>query len=296
VAIEKDVPENLDPLRKGSDNMGQQFETREKEFAQLRSDFEDYATGNRKWAAEVSSRLKASEERIETLAHGLANKNDTNLTEDTLMGYRPTVEQFCLLFAGLAEWQKDAPVLLKQHTASFGTKAGGNVTYDYASPGDVSALARSAGKYGLAHFHHFLFHAVRTYLVHAGGGYVFADVPILERDNPALSPVQIWSAATTAAKRLGILAVFGILPDDTDDAGNPMGSRSRTRSGSSPLDTDEARSGSSPPAPVKPPPLPSQNIRRVPSTRQEFGPKPQNTVTASETARTGLAPGGGGAQ
>lgn len=206
------------------------------------------------WAHDVQGQLG-------TLAEQMAawEASNTAGAVDPLMGYRPTVEQLCGLFAALADWQSSAPVLAKNHSAEFATKdretgvEKGRIRYDYASPGEVSALARTAGAHGLAHLHYFFPDAVRTYLVHKQGGYVYADVPHKERANNALSPIQLWSAATTAAKRLGILAVFGILPDDTDDAGNPR-SDSRSRGGGG---------RASVPSPVKPPPLPAQNIRRV---------------------------------
>lgn len=214
------------------------------------------------WAHEVQSQIGTLAEQVAAL-----EASNTVGAVDPLMGYRPTVEQLCALFLALADWQASAPVLTKNHSAEFAIKdrttgeEKGQISYDYASPGKISELARTAGKHGLAHLHYFFPDAVRTYLVHKDGGYVYADVPHKERPNNALSPIQLWSAATTAAKRLGILAVFGILPDDTDDAGNPR-SDSRPRGGGG---------RASAPPPVKPPPLPAQNIRRVGPTVQSDG-------------------------
>jgi hypothetical protein len=206
----------------------------------------------RAWAAEVQGQVKRLHEENALLAETLANS--ANL--DPMVGYKPTMEQQMKLFEALAVWQAGAPVLEKNHTASFNTKKengepGGTVKYEYASPGDVSSLARTAGVHGLSHSHHMLPGHVRTYLFHAQGGFLWCDVPILTRENRALSPIQIWSVATTSAKRLGILAVFGILPDDTDDAGNPRQPHGTTRRDQSGF-------------PPKPAPLPAQNIRRVP--------------------------------
>lgn len=208
------------------------------------------------WAHDVQGQIGMLAEQMAAL-----EASNTAGPVDPLMGYKPSVDQLCSLFAALADWQASAPVLAKNHSAEFATKdretgaEKGRVRYDYASPGEVSTLARTAGTHGLAHLHYFFPDIVRTYLVHKDGGYVYADVPHRERANSALSPIQLWSAATTAAKRLGILAVLGILPDDTDDAGNPR-SDGRSRGAG-------AGGRTSAPLTAKPPPLPAQNVRRV---------------------------------
>jgi hypothetical protein len=178
---------------------------------------------------------------------------------DEVMGYRPSPEQLAQLFTALAEWQAAAPGLGKSGTAAFETNAGRDVSYDYATAGDVSALARTAGAQGLSHFHREVamanYSVIRTYLLHKAGGFVWCDVPLLQKENRLLSPIQVWSAACTAAKRMGILSVMGILPADTDDAGNPTGGGGGGRQG-----------GGRPPGGgdlTKPPPLPAANIRRI---------------------------------
>ena len=179
---------------------------------------------------------------------------------DEVMGYRPSPEQLAQLFTALAEWQAAAPGLGKTGTAAFTTNAGSDARYDYATPGDVSALARTAGVQGLSHFHREVamanYSVIRTYLLHKAGGFVWCDVPLLQKENRLLSPIQVWSAACTAAKRMGILSVMGIMPADTDDAGNPTGGgRGGGRQGGGP----PPGGGDLP----KPPPLPAENIRRI---------------------------------
>jgi hypothetical protein len=212
------------------------------------------------WAATVGKTVNSLVDQVAILAQQASAEAPGR--DETMLCYRPTPEQLCELFSALAEWQAAAPVLIKAHSAAFNTRdQSGRVEYDYASPGDVSQLARTAGKHGLSHFHVFTPSAVRTYLVHKGGGYFYADVPIMIRDNAALSPVQRWSAATTAARRLGILAVMGILPDDADDAGNPRAADSSRRG---------ARTTSLQP-PARPRPLPPENVRHISSNSQPEG-------------------------
>lgn len=212
------------------------------------------------WAATVGKTVNSLVEQVAILAQQASA--EASGRDETMLCYRPTIEQLCHLFSALAEWQAAAPVLIKAHSAAFNTRdQSGRVEYDYASPGDVSQLARTAGKHGLSHFHVFTPSAVRTYLVHKEGGYFYADVPIMIRDNAALSPVQRWSAATTAARRLGILAVMGILPDDADDAGNPRAADSSRRI---------ARTTSLQP-PARPRPLPPENVRHISSNSQPEG-------------------------
>ena len=183
---------------------------------------------------------------------------------DPVFGYQPTAEQLAILFGALAEWQAAAPELTKGGTASFNTSSGGQANYDYATPGDVSKLARTAGVQGLSHWHREIvletYSVVRTYLVHKAGGFIYSDVPLLQKENKMLSPIQSWAVANTAAKRLGILSVLGILPGDADDAGNPATGQGRS------IETRRGPVSGPGPGVNKPPPLPAENIRRVGAT------------------------------
>lgn len=202
---------------------------------------------------------------------------------DEVMGYRPSPEQLAQLFTALAEWQAAAPGLGKTGTAAFQTNSGKDASYDYATPGDVSALARTAGAQGLSHFHREVampnYSVIRTYLLHKSGGFVWCDVPLLQKENRLLSPIQVWSAACTAAKRMGILSVMGILPADTDDAGNPTGGGggggARQGGGRPPGGGDLP----------KPPPLPAANIRRV-GGGPAAGPRPIESAEPRPAAST----------
>jgi hypothetical protein len=236
--------------------------------------------GMKAWAETVKGQLKTLQAQIESLDGAqtivaqqisvLDQRTDRSDRElppaaarphdapDEVMGYRPSPEQLAQLFTALAEWQAAAPGLGKTGTAAFKTNAGNDASYDYATPGDVSALARTAGAQGLSHFHREVamasYSVIRTYLLHKAGGFVWCDVPLLQKENRLLSPIQVWSAACTAAKRMGILSVMGILPADTDDASNPTGGGGGGRQG-----------GGRPPGGdlPKPPPLPAANIRRI---------------------------------
>jgi hypothetical protein len=180
---------------------------------------------------------------------------------DEVIGYRPSPEQLAQLFTALAEWQAAAPSLGKTGTANIETLDGKKASYDFATPGDVSALARTAGAQGLSHFHREVvladYSVIRTYLVHSAGGFIWCDVPLLQKENKLWSPMQKWSAACTTAKRMGILSVMGILPADIDDDGNPTGGGGggggRQGGGRPPGGGDS----------TKPPPLPAANIRRI---------------------------------
>jgi hypothetical protein len=237
--------------------------------------------GVKAWAETVKGQLKTLQAQIESLdgaqtivaqqisvLNQRTDRSDQELppaaarphdAPDEVMGYRPSPEQLAQLFTALAEWQAAAPGLGKTGTAEFKTLAGNDARYDYATPGDVSALARTAGAQGLSHFHREVamasYSVIRTYLLHKAGGFVWCDVPLLQKENRLLSPIQVWSAACTAAKRMGILSVMGILPADTDDAGNPTGGGGG----------GGRQGGGRPPGGdlPKPPPLPAANIRRI---------------------------------
>jgi hypothetical protein len=253
----------------------------------------------RAWAETVNGQLKKIEagfgsldsvtgllaEQIAALNHS-TDRSDRALPStaarphdapDEVMGYRPSPEQLAQLFTALAEWQAAAPGLGKTGTAAFKTNSGNDASYDYATPGDVSALARTAGAQGLSHFHREVamasYSVIRTYLLHKAGGFVWCDVPLLQKENRLLSPIQVWSAACTAAKRMGILSVMGILPADTDEAGNPTGGGGGGRQG-----------GGRPPGggdPPKPPPLPAANIRRIGAAAGPTG-APNGTAPVSQ--------------
>ncbi len=245
-----------------------------------------------KWASSAQEGIKALQENQDLFAANLASHQTALQTQqqaaaiDSVMGYLPSPEQLMLLFEALALWQFGAPEVEKSAKANFQTKEGEgrerkDVSYAYATPGEVSALARSAGEFGLGHFHREIVHhdysAVRTYLVHKGGGFIYSDVPLLTRENRLLSPMQVWSVANTSARRLGLLSVMGIMPSDTDDAGNSLqpegqvGGRGRS--------TRPAGSGADMGI-KKPPPLPAENIRRI------GAPSPAAAPTATATAST----------
>jgi len=179
---------------------------------------------------------------------------------DTVMGYQPTPEQLISLFKALAQWQAAAPQIKKGSSAEFTTNNGREASYDYASPGEVSALARTSGAMGLSHFHREIilpnYSIIRTYLVHEAGGFIYSDVPLLTKENKLLSPIQVWAVANTAARRLGLLSVLGIQPSDSDDAGNNLGQSN----GRGPSTTGPSTMGG---LGTKPPPLPAENIRRI---------------------------------
>lgn len=226
----------------------------------------------RAWGADVKAQITGLQAGFQVLQNGqdvLAGEVTDLVSSrkpviepgpDPVMGYQPSIEQLMVLFEALAEWQAAAPELTKGGTASFKTLSGNDASYDYATPGDVSKLARTAGAHGLGHWHREIvlesYSIIRTYLVHKAGGFVYSDVPLLQKENKMLSPIQSWAVANTAAKRLGILSVLGILPGDSDDAGNPATSQGRTI---------ETRGRSVAPGPGtganKPPPLPSENVR-----------------------------------
>lgn len=204
-------------------------------------------------------------------------------TIDPVFGYQPTPEQLAALFAALAEWQTGAQELTKGGTASFKTNSGADASYDYATPGDVSNLARTAGAQGLSHWHREIvlpgYSVIRTYLVHKAGGFIYCDVPLLQKENKLLSPIQSWAAANTAAQRLGILSVLGILPGDADDAGNLTTGQGRS------IETRGRGPVSGPgPGVSKPPPLPAENIRRVGATTTSTPAPAAGPVSAARPA------------
>lgn len=148
---------------------------------------------------------------------------------DRAIGYHASIEQQQLLFAALAEWQITAAPLEKGQVANIATKSGSTVSYRYADIAAVSEVARSAGAFGLAHFHReIVIHGqsfIRSYLVHKGGGWISCDVPLLQRENTLISSLQQWASACTMARRYGLFMVLGIAAGDEDDDGLNAGRR-----------------------------------------------------------------------
>lgn len=260
------------------------------------------------WALSAQEGFRGLQEKQNLLAAELACHQAALQTQqqaaavDVVMGYRPSPEQLILLFEALAQWQFGAAEVEKSARASFKTKdnneGGGqkDVSYSYATPGEISSLARTAGEVGLAHFHREVVlsdHSViRTYLLHKGGGFIYSDVPLLTRENKLLSPMQVWSVANTSARRLGLLSVLGIMPSDNDDDGNPRQPEGQANGRGRSIRTVGATSGSATGLGEKPPPLPEANIKRIPTSKPAaVGAGPgQAAAPIPTTATAGYAP------
>jgi hypothetical protein len=158
-------------------------------------------------------------------------------TVDPNIGYKPTAEQQSALYAALASWQVASKSLPKQSKAQIQTRSGGTVEYRYADIASVSEIAKTAGNSGLAHFHRQVNQDgrayMRTYLVHQGGGWIFADVPLLTRENAMISDLQQWASACTMGRRYGLFMVLGIAAGDEDDDGAMSDSRSARQNAAS---------------------------------------------------------------
>lgn len=111
------------------------------------------------WALSAQEGFIGLQEKQDLLAADLASHQAALQTQqqaaavDVVMGYRPSVEQLILLFEALAQWQFGAPEVEKSARASFKTKehnegggGGKDVNYSYATPGEISSLARTAGE------------------------------------------------------------------------------------------------------------------------------------------------------
>jgi hypothetical protein len=259
------------------------------------------------WALSAQEGFRGLQEKQNLIAANLASHQEALQTQqqaaadDVVMGYRPSVEQLILLFEALAQWQCGAPEVEKSARAIFKTKdnneGGGqkDVSYSYATPGEISSLARTAGEVGLAHFHREVvlsdYSVIRTYLLHKGGGFIYSDVPLLTRENKLLSPMQVWSVANTSARRLGLLSVLGIMPSDTDDDGNPRQPEGQANGRGRSIRTVGASLGSSTRLGEKPPPLPETNIKRIASKPAAVGAGPgQAEAPIPTTATAGYVP------
>jgi hypothetical protein len=261
------------------------------------------------WALSAQNGFKGLQEKQDLLAADLASHQAALQTQqqaaavDVVMGYRPSVEQLIQLFEALAQWQHGAPEVEKSARASFKTKehnegggGGKDVNYSYATPGEISSLARTAGEVGLAHFHREIvlsdYSVIRTYLLHKGGGFIYSDVPLLTRENKLLSPMQVWSVANTSARRLGLLSVLGIMPSDTDDDGNSRQPEGQANGRGRSIRTVGASLGSSTRLGEKPPPLPETNIKRIPNSKPAaVGAEPgQAEAPIPTTATAGYVP------
>ena len=261
------------------------------------------------WALSAQEGFRGLQEKQDLIAADLASHQAALQTQqqaaavDVVMGYRPSVEQLIQLFEALAQWQHGAPEVEKSARASFKTKehnegggGGKDVNYSYATPGEISSLARTAGEVGLAHFHREVvlsdYSVIRTYLVHKCGGFIYSDVPLLTRENKLLSPMQVWSVANTSARRLGLLSVLGIMPSDTDDDGNPRQPEGQANGRGRSIRTVGASSGSATGLGEKPPPLPEANIKRIPTSKPAaVGAGPgQAAAPIPTTATSGYEP------
>jgi len=256
------------------------------------------------WALSAQEGFRGLQEKQDLIAADLASHQAALQTQqqaaavDVVMGYRPSPEQLIQLFEALAQWQHSAPEVEKSARASFRTKEDNegkgakDVNYSYATPGEISSLARTAGEVGLAHWHREIVHSeysvIRTYLLHKSGGFIYTDVPLLTRENKLLSPMQVWSVANTSARRLGLLSVLGIMPSDTDDDGNPRQQEGQANGRGRSIRAVGASHGSGTGLGDKPPPLPEANIRRIPSASKPaaVGPEPgQLAAPISTTTR-----------
>jgi hypothetical protein len=260
------------------------------------------------WALSAQEGFKGLQEKQDLLAADLASHQAALQTQqqaaavDVVMGYRPSPEQLILLFEALAQWQHGAPEVEKSARASFKTKndneggGGKEVNYSYATPGEISSLARTSGEFGLAHFHREVVRSnhsvIRTYLLHKGGGFIYSDVPLLTRENRLLSPMQVWSTANTSARRLGLLSVLGIMPSDTDDDGNSHQPEGQANGRGRSIRNVGARSDSASRLADKPPPLPEANIKRIGTSKPAaVGAGPgQAAAPIPTTATAGYAP------
>jgi hypothetical protein len=260
------------------------------------------------WALSAQEGFKGLQEKQDLLAADLASHHAALQTQqqaaavDVVMGYRPSPEQLFLLFEALAQWQHGAPEVEKSARASFRTKSdnegggGKEVNYSYATPGEISSLARTSGEFGLAHFHREVvlsdYSVIRTYLLHKGGGFIYSDVPLLTKENKLLSPMQVWSVANTSARRLGLLSVLGIMPSDTDDDGNSHQPEGQANGRGRSIRTVGASLGSSTRLGEKPPPLPEANIKRISAAKPAaVGGEPgQAAAPIPTTATAGYAP------
>jgi hypothetical protein len=260
------------------------------------------------WALSAQEGFKELQEKQDLLAADLASHQAALQTQqqaaavDVVMGYRPSVEQLILLFEALAQWQHGAPEVEKSARASFRTKTdnegggGKEVNYSYATPGEISSLARTSGEFGLAHFHREVVRSnhsvIRTYLLHKGGGFIYSDVPLLTRENRLLSPMQVWSTANTSARRLGLLSVLGIMPSDTDDDGNSHQPEGQANGRGRSIRNVGARSDSASRLADKPPPLSEANIKRIGTSKPAaVGAGPgQAAAPIPTTATAGYAP------
>ena len=189
------------------------------------------------WASRVESQLRGLNSaaqvftsQVEHMAAAQADLEQRVTAEkvevqngEINIGYKASVGQQMLLYAALAEWQSGARSLPKASKASIQTRSGGTVEYRYADIASVSEEARSAGPLGLAHFHAEVRlggqNYIRTYLVHSGGGWISADVPLLMRENAMISSLQQWASACTMARRYGLFMVLGIAAGEDDDDG-----------------------------------------------------------------------------
>lgn len=223
--MEQKVPNDAEELKARIDAMGEWA-------AKTQSQIRGLASGL-KVLEDRTAGFQTLQESVDLIANQVAQDQHSDPIDrvDGAIGYQPLPEQQASLFAALAEWQVTAAPLEKGQTANIETRSGGKVSYRYADIAAVSEIARSAGTFGLAHFHREIVlngqSFIRTYLLHKAGGWISCDVPLLIKENSLISSLQQWAGASTMARRYGLFMVLGIAAAEDDDDGASAGNRSR---------------------------------------------------------------------
>lgn len=221
---------------------------------------------------------------------------------DPLHGHKPTIEGQMALFRALAEWQATCPEFKKDRVATVTTEKS-SYSYNYADLGQAAALAHTASKHGLSHFHVQIpgvqHPYIRCYLLHQEGGFIYADAPLIAKNSRGDRGAQDWGAGCTYARRFSLCMVMGIAAAEEDADGEaPSGSSGRSYSSRS------ATSGQTRVPPQARPATGSNPVTRQAGTQvtrpapqgsvQALGGKPADTRPAAAAGWNSAPPAGAG--
>ena len=150
--------------------------------------------------------------------------------------------------AALAAFKSEAPSITKGQTASFRTRAGGQMSYSYASLDTVTeAVIPALSKHGLSH-HWTMAQSVRETvdyvtvtctLTHRDGHSESVTLGGPRDDSGQKNPLQMLGSATSYLQRYTLLAITGLAARGADDDGHSTDERTARKPGPSEYETEQ---------------------------------------------------------
>lgn len=133
------------------------------------------------------------------------------------------------LFAAFSKAQAEFPPITRGRDVEVQTKSGGKYTFAYATLAAILADVKPVlSQHGLAVTQLLTAAddgrpAIRTMLVHEGGGFIDGCLPI---KTDGMNPQEVGSLVTYC-RRYALVSLLGIAPEDDDDANKATGNQAR---------------------------------------------------------------------